>query len=338
MSRIFQTLAMSFLFITASYGQIVSMTTANKDSVSFGDPVTLSYTLSQIPTDCNQILIDLNSLSNKMYAEDSALFEQYADLTLEISDGSVTDYYDASDNTISIPISALAGMDGQSFTLVVKFFSFGVFNISPAQLLTANDSILPAIAQSGSIIVTVPSHLQQDTTLTIADIKPIQEVKRPIMRTILQILVAILLMVLAWYLWKKYKKRKEALAVEPIAEPEVIPAHIKALEALYQLRMSRKWESGETKGFQTELTDIIRSYLENRYNIPALELTSDEIIDLITRKRLMSGTWSGILDDILHIADLVKFAKAEPDQNIHLDFLDKSVDFVESTKEKQAHG
>ncbi|MCB0649136.1 MAG: hypothetical protein KDC49_20840 [Saprospiraceae bacterium] len=328
------------LFLTTSWTQAqnVSMTSADKDTIVFGDLIQLNYTLSSIPSDCKSIVIDLGKVRNKMYDVDSAFFEEFADISVERSDGTLTDYYDQSTNSLSIPTSALVNNEGQSLVVPVHVYSFGDFEITPARLLDQNDSILPLIAQSGSFVVLIPNHIQQDTSLVIADIKPIKEVKKPIWRLLMRILLGLIVLAVLWYFWKKYLRRENTDTAEQEEDVVHIPAHVRALEDLFRLRASRKWETGESKEFQSELTNIIRTYLEERYSIPALELTSDEIIELIRKKSLLSKTWSSILDDILHIADLVKFAKAEPDHNIHTDFLDKSVDFVNSTKEKGGNG
>ena len=328
------------LLLTAlrSQAQNVSMTSAGKDTIVFGDLIQLNYTLSSVPSNCKSIVIDLGKIRNKMYEVDSTFFEEFADISVERSAGTLTDYFDQSTNTLSIPTSVLVNNEGQSLVVPVHVYSFGAFEITPAQLLDQNDSILPVIAQAGSLVVQIPNHIQQDSSLVIADIKPIKEVNKPIWRLLMRILFGLIVLAILWYFWKKYLRKDDSEATLHEENVVLIPAHVKALEDLFKLRASRKWETGESKEFQSELTNIIRTYLEERYHIPALELTSDEIIELIRKKSLLSKTWSSILDDILHIADLVKFAKAEPDHNIHTDFLDKSVDFVNSTKEKESNG
>lgn len=331
-------LCMVFLLIALNHiglSQNVSMSTADKDTIVFGDLVQLQYTLSSIPPECKFIKIDLGNLRNLLYEQDSSLFEEKADFSLEFSDGSITDYFNAKDNSLIIPTDALSSRDGQSIVVPVKIFSFGQFQISPANLLNQADSILPTIAQPGSFIVLVPNHIAQDTSLQIADIKPIREVKAPILPWLLRALAVLLVIGILYYVYKRYMAKKEEANALIEHEVIVIPAHVKALEQLDYLRKSKIWELGETKQFQSKLTEIIRTYLEDRYHIAALEMTSDEIIKILQARGTVSKTWTGILDDILHIADLVKFAKAQPETNIHTEFLDKAVDFVETTKERK---
>ena len=112
---------------------------------------------------------------------------------------------------------------------------------------------------------------------------------------------------------------------------EVIPPHIIALENLTKLNSEKIWLSGEDKVYQSELTFIIRQYIESRYEFNALEMTSDELLLELSANKV-GNRLTQDLDDILHIAYLVKFAKARPTGSIHQDLLDKAINFVNLTK------
>ena len=105
----------------------------------------------------------------------------------------------------------------------------------------------------------------------------------------------------------------------------------KALSALTQLRTQQLWQKGEIKEYQSRLTYIIREYLENRYEVSALESTTDEIVKNI-RSANIDLTDIDSLKRILQVADLVKFAKAKPDESIHDTFMDEAEEFVTRTK------
>ncbi|MEZ5049976.1 MAG: hypothetical protein R2766_10040 [Saprospiraceae bacterium] len=91
------------------------------------------------------------------------------------------------------------------------------------------------------------------------------------------------------------------------------------------------WQRGEIKEYQSELTHVIRQYLEDRYDVNALEMTTNEILKSLSKKDF-EAIYNEDLREILTVADLVKFAKATPEENIHQKFMDKSVDFVNNTK------
>ena len=98
-------------------------------------------------------------------------------------------------------------------------------------------------------------------------------------------------------------------------EPEVIiPAHVVALQKLEQIKVEKLWQSGQIKQFYTQLTDVIREYLEGAYHINALELTTDEIVALVKKNKDLDEI-RNVLKEMLELSDLVKFAKFSPLEN-----------------------
>jgi len=125
------------------------------------------------------------------------------------------------------------------------------------------------------------------------------------------------------------KRKNQATAPPP---PEIIiPAHEVALTALTQLKSEQLWQKGEIKTYQSRLTHIIREYLENRYEIPALESTTDQIQRNL-KKVDFDSSWKEKLSNILQVADLVKFAKAEPPADFHERVWEEAERFVRATK------
>ena len=122
-----------------------------------------------------------------------------------------------------------------------------------------------------------------------------------------------------------------------IPDPSVIiipdPPHEIALRDLNALEGKKLWQQGQIKNYQSELTHIIRTYLEGRYEIPALESTTSEVLAALQMEDLNPNLQQD-LDQILNMADLIKFAKAKPDVNIHAVFMRKAEDFVSATKEE----
>ena len=82
------------------------------------------------------------------------------------------------------------------------------------------------------------------------------------------------------------------------------------------------------------MTNIIREYIENRYDVQALEFTTDEIIAGLEEADLNPHEIND-LKEILTSADYVKFAKAKPLAELHIDFFNRSKDFVLKTKKKE---
>ena len=138
---------------------------------------------------------------------------------------------------------------------------------------------------------------------------------------------------------RHWRKKKEKLAKEEVIieekEPEpIIPAHIIALEKLSDLKSKKTWESEDDKGFVSELTDIIREYIENRFGVLALEMTTTEITDALG-KDLLDNDQLGQLGNTLNVSDMIKFAKAKADSNLYEQFVDEAIDLVKDTKENE---
>jgi len=186
------------------------------------------------------------------------------------------------------------------------------------------------VYKTNRIPITVGSVILQDS-VQLADIKDIIREKAT-WEDYFFLIVAfalICLAVLGYYLWKK---RQDAKTAPPIPEIK-LPAHEIALTALTKLKGEKLWQQGDVKTYQSRLTYIIREYLENRYEVPALESTTDEILRSL-KKVDFDSSWKDKLQNILQVADLVKFAKAKPPADFHDRVLQEAEDFVVATKVK----
>ena len=186
------------------------------------------------------------------------------------------------------------------------------------------------VYKTNRIPISVASVILQDS-IQLADIKDIIREKAN-WEDYLFLIVAfglICLAVAGYYFWKRREDQKMAPPV-----PEIkLPAHEIALTALTALRGEKLWQQGAIKTYQSRLTYIIREYLENRYEVPALESTTDEILRGL-KKVDFDSSWKDKLQNILQVADLVKFAKAKPPADFHDKVWQEAEDFVIATKVK----
>ncbi len=90
-----------------------------------------------------------------------------------------------------------------------------------------------------------------------------------------------------------------------------------ALTQLDRIRNEKAWQHNRTKQFHTEITDTLRVYIENVYNVPCMEMTSEEILSNLNHLKFENKNVFSALVQILKLADLVKFAKwdATPDEH-----------------------
>ncbi len=219
--------------------------------------------------------------------------------------------------------------------LLITGFEQGNYTI-PEQTIYLNDSVY----ESNSLVLQI-STVEVDTSKGIADIKPIYSVNYPFSERSrdwflenwywIAIIVALIIAFLIW----RYLKQKEPEIEAEVLE-EIIPAHILALAALSKLKQDEEWKSERKKEYYSTLTDTVRSYLENRFNIHAMEQTTQEIITDL-KYASISEDDKVYLRKILREADMVKFAKMTPNDEDAFEYLNKSIDFVNRTKEKETN-
>ncbi len=187
---------------------------------------------------------------------------------------------------------------------------------------------------SKSLSLKVVQPFKVDTaSKSIADIKPILTPKfdwAGLFISILLVLLSLILLALLYYVLKKYFKKKPVLTENEIKLLQ--PAHVVALNLLDKIKQEKKWQQGREKDYHTELTDVIREYIERIFNITSMEMTSEEILDHLKSLRMEQKSTYLSLKQILQLADLVKFAKwnATPDEH-ELSLLNAYL-FVNQTK------
>jgi hypothetical protein len=134
--------------------------------------------------------------------------------------------------------------------------------------------------------------------------------------------------------WLRRRKRKADVAAE-IAAPPPRPAHQVALENLDRLRDEQLYQNGKIKEYYIRLSEIVRQYIEGRYEIPAMESTSFQLLR-DTESALTDQNLRAVLANLLEDADLAKFAKQRPDEETCQRDLEKAYIFVRKTMPQPA--
>ncbi|MDG1913170.1 MAG: hypothetical protein P8I55_01105 [Crocinitomix sp.] len=220
--------------------------------------------------------------------------------------------------------------------LLITAFEEGKYTI-PSQEIRLGDSLY--YTNKAQLMVET---VQVDTSKGIADIKPIYSVNYPFSERSKDWLNAnwywltiIAALILAFFIYRYVKRRKPEVEEEVLEE--IIPAHVIALDALQKLLAGEEWKSPEKKVYYSDLTDTVRTYLENRFDIHAMEQTTREIITDLKHASI-SEVDKVYLRKILREADMVKFAKFTPSDEDAYAYIHKSIDFVKRTKEKKNSG
>ena len=145
------------------------------------------------------------------------------------------------------------------------------------------------------------------------------------------VLLVLLLCAAGWYLVKFIKKLRMKKTGE-VFVPDPDPAHVIAFRQLEQLKQEKLWEKGELKNYYTRLSEIARLYLENRYNIYSMELTTVETLAELKKAGIKEDETFRKLRTVLTGADLVKFAKFNPEPSENELQFNFTWEYVDATK------
>ncbi len=199
--------------------------------------------------------------------------------------------------------------------LTLTSFADSLFYISPIPFVNGNDTIF-----SEGISLNVVQPFEMDSTdMAITDIKDIYNAKIwwwGIIRWILLALACVGLGVGLYYLIRYImRQQKGEMTIKP-SEPKR-PAEEIALEALDRIKQEKIWQNGQIKQYHTQLTDVLRTYIAQRYDFSSNEKTSDEILREMKIRLQDNRELYNQLQKMLQLADLVKFAKwrTTPDEN-----------------------
>lgn len=209
-------------------------------------------------------------------------------------------------------------LNNARYTLIKKYaltqFDSGTYTLPPQKVLINNKAFF-----SDSLKVFVADVAVDTLKQKMYDIKPIIEVEKSyagLWKTLLWVLLGLLLAaaVIYWFVFKK----KPLTEAEKIA---LLPPYDRALLELKKLDESKFLIQAEYKEYYSQLTNIVRAYLEEDVHISALESTTDELIEKL---ELLKDSGNLKIDEdtirqfknVLQTADLVKFAKRVPDSSV----------------------
>ncbi|MBG0860074.1 MAG: hypothetical protein IQL11_11255 [Bacteroidales bacterium] len=244
---------------------------------------------------------------------------------IEILSVSGTDSSNAGNNRISI-----------SKRYLVTSFDSGFYQVPPLYAEIRTENGLKRFYSDYSPLEVMRVRITPaDTASRIFDI--IGPYRAPL--TLAEVLPWILLISVvaaaAWFLtglFRRLVKKKEGKQVIIHRDP----AHVIALRELEKLRDEKLWQKGETKQYYTRLTEIIRQYLEDRFGVFSLELTTSETLDALLKTGFKKNGSYSKLRSILTGADLVKFAKYRPEPSENELHFEDSWEFVLATRLQDA--
>ena len=194
---------------------------------------------------------------------------------------------------------------------ILTGFDSGAFYIPQQQIFVKNQAFL-----TDSLLINIATIGIDTSKVKKFPIKSIK--KEPYtfddFRIYIYLILAILAIIGFWIYWFVIKKRKET---EDAPTYRTLPPFEEAILRLNELDEKLLWQNNKIKEYYSELTEIVRGYIERELKVPALENTTDEVLAMIkdfknadsieTSKETIKK-----LKDLLQEADLVKFAKSKP--------------------------
>ena len=216
--------------------------------------------------------------------------------------------------------------------ILVTSFDSGFHVLPPIRFPFVADGIDDTIATRPAFLYVLT--LPLDSAQRIADIKPIYKLPLGwvdiypwLLRFGLVLLVAVIIAFAIYAFIRRRNNKPIFFAPKPVEPP-----HITALRELDRLRGEKLWQNNRTKEYYTRLSDVVRTYIEGRFGVAAMEMTSDEILAGLRNTGFEDNNLVDRLRKLFSLSDLVKFAKAEPfpDEN-ETSMLDGYL-FVNNTK------
>ncbi len=216
----------------------------------------------------------------------------------------------------------------ESVTFVITAFDSGMHVVPPIPVqYTVNGDTAKKYVQTAPQIFVVGT-IAIDTSKEIKDIKPPLAIGISFAEILPYLIGLVILAGIVWLILYIRKKRRRGESLIP--EAPKLPANVVALEALRILEAEHVWQRGLVKDYYSQLTDILRMYMERRFTVAAMEMTSDEILSA-PAVAVLPKEIKNSLREVLLRADLVKFAKSQPLPQEHELSLTASRSFVETT-------
>ena len=256
-----------------------------------------------------QVQTSIDTTKNKIGAEFKLTLKTNVDTLSKVVFPNVKNF-GALEVIQSYPIDTIKKND--RYELVKKYglaqFDSGKYTIPSVRILINSKAFL-----SDSLRVEV-ANVEVDTLkqkmYDIKDIAPADNSIGDWWKWLLVLLIIAGLGALVYWYVKKHKEKKE--------EAEIYKTPIeKATNLLNTLEKKELWQRGEIKEYYSELTDIVRIYIEEAIEVPAMESTTSELIQALKiaslkKKMELSKETIDNLFTVLKQADLVKFAKSKP--------------------------
>jgi hypothetical protein len=293
-------------FLTSAYSQDVKIISAfDTTKILIGDQIKFTITVDQ-PADLQIALPEFKDTLIK---------------NIEILSGPLTD-----------SIRNIKGLLRIRKEYLITSFDSGHYQIPPVYAELKNEQGLKRFYSDYTYLEVQRTPVTPaDTTAQIFDILAPYKAPLTFGEILPWILLILLLSIILYFGIKFFKKfRNKDSGQKVVVIPD--PAHIVAFHELERLRDEKLWQKGEVKQYYTRLTEILRQYLENRFMVYSLELTTAETLDALLYTGFRKDENFKRLKSVLAGADMVKFAKYNPEPTENESYFQDAWIFVSETK------
>lgn len=210
-----------------------------------------------------------------------------------------------------------------SDSIIFSAYEEGTFSVPPQRILVNSKEYF-----TPSYKVTVAPVVTDSVKTPLFDIKSIVQIPKnvwdyiqPFLGYVLVLLVILVCVII--YLIRRNKKKSETYK----SEPDVL-----AIKRLKKLKKSDYIAKDLYKKYYSELTSIIKEYMEARWNFPATKLLSDDLLEYLKKEKWLDENEIENLSVIFKISDLAKFAKYKPTPEETKLHMEKAINFINLTK------
>ncbi|MBC8185531.1 hypothetical protein H8E88_30970 [candidate division KSB1 bacterium] len=303
-NKIFSLLIL-FVFVNglnASNGKILLEAKVDRTNIKIGDLINYSI----IVTRDKDIKIEMPDLGANLGAFE---IHDYEDLEPEKKNGEVV----------------------QLRHYIISTYDIGDYEIQPVTVHYSlpNDTLWKELTTE-SIKITVES-LKPSEEGDIRDIKAPLEILKDWWLTIRFIIAGVIIVLIGILIYILYKRRKEGKSLIPRREKPKLPPHIIALDELKKLMDDNLLEKREIKQYYIRLSEIIRNYIEDRFFIVALEMTTFQLIGIMKENQVEDEIVQ-LVEKFLMNCDMVKFAKYIPRKKENKSTTELAYKIIEDTK------
>lgn len=295
-----QNLSIAIILIPFSFAGIQAQElsiTLDKDTILIGDHINLDITI-------------------KNANNDKVLFPVFAD---SISTFDVINSY---------PIDTLD--NGYNKRYSITQFNAGNYQFGQIPTVVVHSNGVMDTLYSNNVNLVVNT-IEVDTTQAIKSIKTVKSLPFPWKDFLKKWGIPILLVLVALIVLLVYLAKRKKLFVKEEKPKTMLDFYEEALQKLDEIDQKKMWQNDQIKEYYFGISEVLRTYLEGRFGINAMESTTDEIKEELF---LETGLKNKVTD-ILAQADLAKFAKFKPLNDENMSVMKKAKDFVRHTKPKE---